>query len=579
MRKIVLLLMLFCLMALCFFTLFKTGTASGETLHVGTGQTYSKIQDAINAANESDTIYVHVGTYNENVIVNKTLSLSGEDKLGVIIQGNGDHTIKIISSGVTISAVTIKNTGESYGCVYLNGVNNCLIKNCEIKNGGNGVYLVNSNSNTLQDNTFEYNNIGIYLSSSDTNIIKNNYIQNNNANGVFVTSTSDGNTFYLNHFSENPQSNARDLGTNNWNYNNQGNYWDDYTGVDDDGDGIGDTPYDIPGGDNQDLYPLGLFPTGNQKPIATIIQPSSPQSIKYGEKITFNGQGYDPDSDDTITGYNWRSDKDGYLSSQKSFTTSSLSVGTHKIYFKVKDNHGEWSDEKTVTITVSSNKQKPIAIISSITPLNAQQGEEIEFTGRGEDPDGGLILAYNWRSSLDGFLSDQRAFTKTNLSIGTHKIYFKVKDDENEWSSEVSETLTIVAKQDNNEQNPEAKIKTPKTGYPNISILFDGSNSIDPDGTIKSYLWDFGDNSTGAGKKVYHKYSKGGVYTIKLTVIDNEGLKSTNETQIIIKSLNKNGENKNNTGNTTTPGFELPLTLITMSLLIILKRKTKKEKK
>ena len=389
---------------------------------------------------------------------------------------------------MTISAVTIKNTGESYGCVYLNGVNNCLIKNCEIKNGGNGVYLVNSNSNTLQDNTFEYNNIGIYLSSSDTNIIKNNYIQNNNANGVFVTSTSDGNTFYLNHFSENPQSNARDLGTNNWNYNNQGNYWDDYTGVDDDGDGIGDTPYDIPGGDNQDLYPLGLFPTGNQKPIATIIQPSSPQSIKYGEKITFNGQGYDPDSDDTITGYNWRSDKDGYLSSQKSFTTSSLSVGTHKIYFKVKD-------------------------------------------------------------------------------------------DENEWSSEVSETLTIVAKQDNNEQNPEAKIKTPKTGYPNISILFDGSNSIDPDGTIKSYLWDFGDNSTGAGKKVYHKYSKGGVYTIKLTVIDNEGLKSTNETQIIIKSLNKNGENKNNTGNTTTPGFELPLTLITMSLLIILKRKTKKEKK
>jgi len=62
---------------------------------------------------------------------------------------------------------------------------------------------------------------------------------------------------YYNNFIDNQAGNAYDAGYNHWDDGSEGNYWDDYTGVDaDPKDGIGDTPYNISGGSNQDRYPL-----------------------------------------------------------------------------------------------------------------------------------------------------------------------------------------------------------------------------------------------------------------------------------------------------------------------------------
>jgi len=55
------------------------------------------------------------------------------------------------------------------------------------------------------------------------------------------------------------------------------------------------------------------------------------------------------------------------------------------------------------------------------------------------------------------------------------------------------------------------------------TILFDGAQSVDPEGTIVSYDWDFGDNTTGYGPTPTHSYSTEGIYGVTLTVIDNEG--------------------------------------------------------
>lgn len=94
----------------------------------------------------------------------------------------------------------------------------------------------------------------------------------------------------------------------------------------------------------------------------------------------------------------------------------------------------------------------PVAEITSIyynsAPGPAIQGTDtIYFDGSGYDQDenGATIVAYQWRSSLDGILSDQEDFTRpaSSLSISTHTIYFKVKDNEGGWSEEVSMLLVV----------------------------------------------------------------------------------------------------------------------------------------
>jgi len=87
----------------------------------------------------------------------------------------------------------------------------------------------------------------------------------------------------------------------------------------------------------------------------------------------------------------------------------------------------------------------PIAQIDAILPAAATSGSTITFSGHGTDTDG-TIIGYEWRSNIDGVLSSLQSFTSATLSVGTHIIYFKVKDSALEWSNEASSTVVITPK-------------------------------------------------------------------------------------------------------------------------------------
>ena len=89
--------------------------------------------------------------------------------------------------------------------------------------------------------------------------------------------------------------------------------------------------------------------------------------------------------------------------------------------------------------------QPPTAYIDLVSPANVAPGETVTLTGHGIDPDG-TIGAYSWQSSLDGDLSTAASFTTSSLSPGTHTIWFKVQDDDGEWSKQVLATVIVVPK-------------------------------------------------------------------------------------------------------------------------------------
>ena len=99
---------------------------------------YTKIQYAIDSASDGDTIYISNGTYHENLIINKSISIIGENRENTIIKGDGTEIlIHVSEKNVNISRITFINGNIG---IYVKGRNNVL-SNTSISN----VSLLNNN--------------------------------------------------------------------------------------------------------------------------------------------------------------------------------------------------------------------------------------------------------------------------------------------------------------------------------------------------------------------------------------------------------------------------------------------------
>ncbi len=166
-----------------------------------------------------------------------------------------------------------------------------------------GIGLDQSSDNLILNNIISFNReTGMWIGESSNNTIIGNIISSCADYGIFIrTVGSKNNIIFHNNFEYN-QVNANDIGNNTWDdgYPSGGNFWHDYKREDFDGDGIGDTPYPIPGGDNEDRYPL-IYPWW--EPKAPIID--GPSSGKPGGEICFTFNSTDPDGDEVKYRINW----------------------------------------------------------------------------------------------------------------------------------------------------------------------------------------------------------------------------------------------------------------------------------
>ena len=158
---------------------------------------YSTIQEAINVASSGGTIFIKNGTYNENVIVNTTVSLIGESVEGTIVDGqNTSDTISLTADNVEITNLTVTNSNGTYpnSGIFLNHVENSIVTGNNVSgNNGHGIFVMWGTNNFIVNNVVTHNaKPGIRVDGSNAPAkVVNNTVGYNQEDGIFLYSVID----------------------------------------------------------------------------------------------------------------------------------------------------------------------------------------------------------------------------------------------------------------------------------------------------------------------------------------------------------------------------------------------------
>ncbi|WP_253259321.1 PKD domain-containing protein [Subtercola boreus] len=148
------------------------------------------------------------------------------------------------------------------------------------------------------------------------------------------------------------------------------------------------------------------------------------------------------------------------------------------------------------------------------------------FDGSASADSDGTVTSYAWDFG-DSTTGTGRTTSHTYAATGTYTATLTVTDNKGA-TGVFSNTVSVTAPRVN--VAPTASFTT---AMANLALTVDGTGSADSDGTLSSYLWSFGDNTTATGPTPpVHTYAAAGTYTVKLTVTDNDGATGVSQTTV-----------------------------------------------
>ena len=564
-------ILLICVMITgCFVTIFyiESCKAIGNEIYVdnsfhvyrdGSAENpYESISYAIDVADEGDTIYVFNGIYDENLVINKNVTIWGGIGGETVIDIRSDlrYTIEIIADHVEIVNITIsdrynRKTSPIGALICVKSDNVVINGNCINHTNSWGIYLDSTASGCIvNENKINDTRKGIYAFSSYTNNIVNNKLSNCSEYAIHMDSSSNDRLYgnlisncsqgiYMDNcdnieISSNNITNTDYYGVSILNCND--GFIKNNSIINNSGDGINFNSI------NCDIF--NNIIEANQRGIYLV---GSNNIIMNNSMI-----------DSSASGIYALSGSKNNIIYQNRFLNNGKSArddGDNQWFYENKGNY--WSDYNEVDRnldgigdTYYENEgvldNYPLGYFLKPPKKPYDPNPEDSKTGVGlriileadiEDPDSDRLTVYFYNADTDKLLgidekvqNDSTASYSLTLPFNTTFAWYVIANDSKlENKSDPWFFSTKVIPPDN--IPPIANAGGPYSAGAGQVISFDGSKSIDPDGEIDFYRWNFGDESSQLlAESPDHIYNHPGTYEVTLVVIDNNG---TTDTDII----------------------------------------------
>ncbi|MDD5774218.1 MAG: right-handed parallel beta-helix repeat-containing protein, partial [bacterium] len=376
---------------------------------------YTKIQTAVDLTTPGKTINVLPGTYNENVLVNKTLTLigAGSDSVFVKALDSTDDVFEIAADSVNISGFNINgSTGTNKSGIYVNGysgANNSNVSQNKISGNYLGIFAVNSNNSVFDNNNLYDNLWGLYANPVTNSKISNNIADSNTNIGINLINGSVNNLLKGNAVSNNTGTGivlrmncSNNTLVDNIIFNN--------------GTGLNLNIMSFAPDANNVIYHNNFI--GNGTPVTD----NNPADNKYYDLSLLEGNYWS----------NYNGDDDGS-------GTGKHAIAGDGIGDSLTPHPAEFFDLYPVTVQNGWLNIQPI--LDPIGNKSVNENQLLQFTITGSDPDSGL-LTYSAAGLPAGALFDGATFTWTPdySQSGIYPVTFTVSDG----SKSTSESITIT---------------------------------------------------------------------------------------------------------------------------------------